>query len=76
MFTTEGLDVVNTKSERTGCYHKTRLWIRGHVKLPEDQGVRYRYISGITGPETEITVEGIAALYTFEVVPAILEANA
>ena len=50
---------------RDGCYSLVKIWLPGHVRLP-----RARYLPcGLTGkPETEVTMDVIKPMYTFDVV--------
>jgi hypothetical protein len=43
-----------------GCYSRVRYWIAGHVNC-RGWGVVSKYIHGITGKETEITMDVIMA---------------
>jgi len=54
-------EILNVHVDDFGTFKRTRIWIRGWQKDLKHlfQQTQVRYITGATGPETELTFEAI-----------------
>lgn len=51
--------------EKHGNFSRIRYWFHGHHTFPHQKHSTVRFIQGLTGPETELTVDTVMPVYNF-----------